>query len=246
MEGVEHADDTPAETAGEDSARSGCSTLGRRSSWQKRWWEQRPGPVQKPCSGRSRRVGGLADVGTKADAADPADAVVTDLPSLHHTEIATAWRCADASRCQHTAPPPATGDTSRPSARPRQRDPPRRSARHRRVPFRRRRIDSSPWAVTWPRSGPARRHPAQQSRPGQCRVHHRHPRGTQEALLDAWLERGVNSDSFLFRTLTTRPMEVATALPMSDRAVARPLQLHVANLATWLRISLGIRCERAS
>ena len=49
-----------------------------------------------------------------------------------------------------------------------------------------------------------------------------------EALLDAWIERGRITDSFLFRRLTAGPAGIASALPMSDRAVARLVQLRVA------------------
>ena len=49
-----------------------------------------------------------------------------------------------------------------------------------------------------------------------------------KALLDAWLECGGISDGFLFRRLTAGPVGVATASPMSDRAVARLVQVRVA------------------
>ena len=49
-----------------------------------------------------------------------------------------------------------------------------------------------------------------------------------KALLEAWLERGGISDGFLFRRLAAGPAGVATASPMSDRAVARLVQARVA------------------
>ena len=49
-----------------------------------------------------------------------------------------------------------------------------------------------------------------------------------KALLDAWLEQGGITDGFLFRRLTARPAGVASASPMSGRAVARLVQLRVA------------------
>lgn len=49
-----------------------------------------------------------------------------------------------------------------------------------------------------------------------------------KALLDAWLERGGISDGFLFRRLVPGFAGGATASPMSDRAVARLVQLRVA------------------
>jgi len=48
-----------------------------------------------------------------------------------------------------------------------------------------------------------------------------------KALLEAWLGRGGISDGFLFRRLTAGPAGVATASPMSDRAVARLVQARV-------------------
>ncbi len=49
-----------------------------------------------------------------------------------------------------------------------------------------------------------------------------------KALLEAWIERGGISDGFLFRKLVPGPAGAATALPMSDRAVARLVQVRVA------------------
>ena len=49
-----------------------------------------------------------------------------------------------------------------------------------------------------------------------------------KALLDIWLERSGISDGFLFRRLTAGPAGVVTPSPMSDRAVARLVQLRVA------------------
>ncbi len=49
-----------------------------------------------------------------------------------------------------------------------------------------------------------------------------------KALLEAWIERGGISDGFLFRRLVPGPAGGATASPMSDRAVARLVQLRVA------------------
>ncbi len=48
------------------------------------------------------------------------------------------------------------------------------------------------------------------------------------ALLEAWLEQGAITDGFLFRRLAAGPAGVATASPLSDRAVARLVQAHVA------------------
>ncbi|MGI4953303.1 MAG: site-specific integrase [Janthinobacterium lividum] len=49
-----------------------------------------------------------------------------------------------------------------------------------------------------------------------------------KALLNAWIEQGRISDGFLFRRLVPGPAGGATASPMSDRAVARLVQLRVA------------------
>ncbi len=49
-----------------------------------------------------------------------------------------------------------------------------------------------------------------------------------KALLEAWLERGGIADGFLFRRLTAGPAGVVTPSPMSDRAVARLVQVRVA------------------
>ena len=49
-----------------------------------------------------------------------------------------------------------------------------------------------------------------------------------KVLLDAWLEQGGITDGFLFRRLVPGPAGDATASPMSDRAVARLMQLRVA------------------
>ena len=50
----------------------------------------------------------------------------------------------------------------------------------------------------------------------------------QKALLDAWIDQSRISDGFLFRRLVPGPAGGATASPMSDRAVARLVQLRVA------------------
>ena len=49
-----------------------------------------------------------------------------------------------------------------------------------------------------------------------------------KVMLEAWVGQGGVTDGFLFRRLTPGPMGVATASPMSDRAVARLVQLRVA------------------
>ena len=49
-----------------------------------------------------------------------------------------------------------------------------------------------------------------------------------KALLDAWIEQGGISDGFLFRRLTAGPTGIVTSSPMSDRAVARLVQVRVA------------------